>query len=86
MADTVIHNAKAYLERGRFAGAVLVRGDKIAAVGANAEIQALAPGAEKIDAGGREDRCRGRAPRAGLQRFPFAPAQLWQQSSPYSGL
>ena len=50
---TIIHNAKVYLERGRFAGAVLVRGDKIAAVGANAEILAMANGAEKIDAGGR---------------------------------
>jgi len=53
MTDTVIHNAKVYLERGRFAEAVLVRGDKIAAVGANAEILSKSPGAEKIDAGGR---------------------------------
>jgi predicted amidohydrolase YtcJ len=53
MTDTVIHNAKAYLERGRFAEAVLVHGDKIAAVGTNTEILAKAPGAEKIDAQGR---------------------------------
>ncbi|MDR1802652.1 MAG: amidohydrolase [Treponema sp.] len=53
MTDTVIHNAKVYLERGRFAEAVLVRGDKIAAVGANADVLAKASGAEKIDAGGQ---------------------------------
>ena len=51
--DIVIHNAKVYLERGHFAEAVLVLGDKIAAVGTNAEILALAAGTEKFDAGGR---------------------------------
>lgn len=50
MADIIVHNAKVYVERGRFAEAVLIRGDKIAAVGANAEILAKSPGAEKIDA------------------------------------
>jgi predicted amidohydrolase YtcJ len=52
MADTVIHNAKVYLERERFAEAVLVRDDKIAGVGSNKEILASAPDAEKIDARG----------------------------------
>ena len=52
MADTVIHNAKVYLERERFAEAVLVCDDKIATVGANNEILASAPNAEKIDARG----------------------------------
>jgi len=49
---TVIHNAKVYLERGRFAEAVLIQDDKIAAVGTNAEILAMALGADKIDAAG----------------------------------
>jgi predicted amidohydrolase YtcJ len=53
MANLVIHNAKVYVERGHFAEAVLIQGDKIAAVGANGEILAKAPGAEKIDAQGR---------------------------------
>jgi predicted amidohydrolase YtcJ len=53
MADTVIHNAKVYLERGCFAEAVLVRDDKIAGVGANKEILSSAPDAEKIDAQGK---------------------------------
>jgi predicted amidohydrolase YtcJ len=53
MADTVIHNAKVYLEQGHFAEAVLVRDDKIAAVGANKEILQNAPDAEKIDAQGK---------------------------------
>jgi len=52
MADTVIHNAKVYLERERFAEAVLVRDDRIAGVGSNKEISASAPDAEKIDARG----------------------------------
>jgi predicted amidohydrolase YtcJ len=52
MAQLVIHNAKVYLERESFAQAVLVRGDKIAAAGANEEIISKAPNAEKIDAGG----------------------------------
>ena len=53
MPDTIIHNAKVYLDRGEFAEAVLVRGDRITAVGTNAEILNQAPGAEKIDAQGR---------------------------------
>jgi predicted amidohydrolase YtcJ len=53
MADTVIHNAKVYLERGCFAEAVLVRDDLIAGVGTNKEILASAPDAEKIDARGK---------------------------------
>jgi len=52
MSDTVIHNAKVYLERGHFAEAVLIRNDRIAAAGANEEIISKAPKAEKIDAGG----------------------------------
>jgi len=52
MARLVIHNAKAYCERGSFAQAVLIHDDKIAAVGTNEEIITNAPGIEKIDAGG----------------------------------
>jgi len=54
MADKIIYNAKVYVERGRFAEAVLVRGDKIAAVGTNDDIKSArgAAGAEKIDAEG----------------------------------
>jgi len=52
MADIVVHNAKVYVDRGRFAEAVLIKDDKIAAVGTNVEILAKAPGAEKIDAQG----------------------------------
>ena len=56
MTELVIHNAKVYLDEGRFAEAVLLRGDRIAAVGANEEIlQTAAKSAEppeKIDAGG----------------------------------
>jgi len=52
MADTVIHNAKVYLEREHFAEAVLVRDDRIAGVGVNKEILSSAPEAEKIDARG----------------------------------
>ncbi|MDR0315267.1 MAG: amidohydrolase family protein, partial [Treponema sp.] len=53
MADTVIHNAKVYLEEGRFAEAVLIHGDRISAVGTKEEILAKVAGAEKIDAGGK---------------------------------
>ena len=53
MANTVIHNAKVYLERERFAEAVLVRDDKIAGVGSNTEIVSSTPDAEKIDAQGK---------------------------------
>ena len=53
MADTVIHNARVYLEHEHFAEAVLVRDDKIAGVGANREILSSAPDAEKIDARGK---------------------------------
>jgi len=52
MTDTVIHNAKIYLERERFTEAVLVRDDKITATGTNKEILTSAPDAEKIDAQG----------------------------------
>jgi len=52
MTNTIIHNAKVYLERERFAEAVLVRDDKIAATGTNKEILSCAPNAEKIDAQG----------------------------------
>jgi len=52
MTTTIIHNAKVYLERERFADAVLMRDDKIAGVGTNKEILASAPNAEKIDAHG----------------------------------
>jgi len=52
MAQLIVHNAKVYLERERFAQAVLINDDKIAATGTNDEILPKAPGAEKIDAGG----------------------------------
>jgi len=52
MTNTVIHNAKVYLERERCAEAVLVRDDRIAATGTNKEILTNAPDAEKIDAQG----------------------------------
>jgi predicted amidohydrolase YtcJ len=56
MADIVIHNARVYIERGRFAEAVLVRDGKIAAIGTNEAILAAAAEtavAEKIDAQGK---------------------------------
>ena len=53
MGDTIIYNAKVYIEREHFAGAVLVRGGRIADVGTNDEILAKAKSAEKIDAQGR---------------------------------
>jgi predicted amidohydrolase YtcJ len=52
MTNTVIHNAKVFLERKRFTEAVLVRDDKIAEVGTNKEILSSAPNAEKFDAQG----------------------------------
>jgi len=52
MPDTVIHNAKVYLERGCFTEAVLVRGEKIAVTGTNKEILTIVPEAEKIDVHG----------------------------------
>jgi predicted amidohydrolase YtcJ len=51
--DTVFYNARVYLERGRFAGAVLVEDGRVRAVGGSGELLRAAPtGAEKIDAGG----------------------------------
>jgi predicted amidohydrolase YtcJ len=51
--DKVIFNAKVYIERGKFAQAVLVRGEHIALAGTNEEVLALAgSGAERMDAGG----------------------------------
>jgi predicted amidohydrolase YtcJ len=52
MANIIVHNAKVYVDREHFAEAVLIKGDKIAAVGTNAEILTKEPGAEKIDAKG----------------------------------
>jgi predicted amidohydrolase YtcJ len=49
----IIRNAKVYLERGIFAQAVLIEGDRISAAGTDAEIREAAPaGTEEIDAGG----------------------------------
>ena len=54
MTELVIHNAKVYLERERFAEAVLVRGGRISAVGSNKEILPMASlETEKIDAQGK---------------------------------
>jgi predicted amidohydrolase YtcJ len=54
MPNYVIKNAKVYIERGKFAEAVLTEGGRIAAVGTNDEIAELAPrGVETIDAGGK---------------------------------
>jgi predicted amidohydrolase YtcJ len=54
MTNTVIHNAKVYLERGRFAEAVWIIDNRIEAVGTNAEIKTMTLELEKteIDAGG----------------------------------
>ena len=51
--DTVIYNANIYLERERFAQALLIQDGRIAQVGGDDEILAAAPEAEKIDAQGR---------------------------------
>lgn len=51
--ETIIHNGNIYLEREKFAQALLIRDGKIAQVGGNEEILAAAPEAEKIDAQGR---------------------------------
>lgn len=52
--QTVIYNANAYLNRGQFAQALLIRGGVIAQVGTNEEILAAAPAdAHRIDAQGR---------------------------------
>lgn len=50
----IIRNAKIYLGEGRFAQALLTDGEKIAKVGSNDEVSALAPrDARVIDAGGK---------------------------------
>ena len=43
MASMVIYNAKVYLERDRFAQAILIEGDRIRAVGSNEGILAARP-------------------------------------------
>lgn len=54
MRSMVIYNAKAYLERARFAQAILIENGIIRAVGSNEGILAAAPaGAQRYDAGGR---------------------------------
>ncbi len=51
--EKAIINAKVYLEREKFAQAVLIRGEHIALIGSNEEVLAAAGGrAERIDAGG----------------------------------
>lgn len=53
MMYTLIYNAKAYLRRDKFAQAVLVKDDRISAVGSNDDIKELAPqGTRRVDAGG----------------------------------
>jgi predicted amidohydrolase YtcJ len=50
---TMIHNAKVYLRRDTFVQAVLIRDDRIAAVGSNSNIEESAPqGTQRIDAEG----------------------------------
>ena len=52
--DQVLFNAKAYLGRGKFAQAVLIRGEHIVLTGTNDEILAAAgAGARLMDTGGR---------------------------------
>ncbi|MDO5530970.1 amidohydrolase [Sutterella sp.] len=54
MSSTLITNAHIYVERGRFAEALLVRNGFIRAVGTEAEVRAAAPADAKVfDAGGR---------------------------------
>ena len=51
--DTVITNAKVYLERGRFAQGIYISGGIIRAVGTNEEVLAAAPAdADLVNAGG----------------------------------
>ena len=47
--DTILYNGNIYLERERFAQALLIQDGKIAQVGGDEEILAAAPEAEKID-------------------------------------
>lgn len=50
---TLVYNAKAYLRRETFAGAVLVDGDRIVSVGTSEDLLDHAPaGTRKVDAGG----------------------------------
>ena len=52
--EKLIYNAKVYMERGKFAQAVLIRGEHIALVGTNEEVLAAADkAAGRIDAKGR---------------------------------
>ena len=52
--EKVLYNAKVYLRRGEFARAVLIRDDRIAALGTGDEMFAAAgSGAERIDAQGK---------------------------------
>ena len=51
--DTILYNGNIYLERERFAQALLIQDGKIAQVGGDEEILAAAPEAEKIDVQGR---------------------------------
>ncbi|MDR2192921.1 MAG: amidohydrolase [Treponema sp.] len=52
--EKIICNAKVYVRRGEFAQAVLIRGGRISAVGAERDITAAAsPHSERIDAHGR---------------------------------
>jgi predicted amidohydrolase YtcJ len=51
--EKVIYNAKVYMERGKFAQAVLIRGEHIALVGTEEEVLAASDkDAQRIDAGG----------------------------------
>lgn len=51
--DILLYNGKIYLEKGRFAQAIRIRGGRVAAVGENTELLAGAENAEKIDLAGK---------------------------------
>ncbi|MBR6554995.1 MAG: amidohydrolase family protein, partial [Clostridia bacterium] len=53
MEQTILINGKIYLERDRFASALLVENGRIAAVGDSADLLAQAPEAAVYDCGGR---------------------------------
>ena len=53
MEQTILINGKIYLERDRFASALLVENGRVAAVGDSAELLAKAPDAVVYDCGGR---------------------------------
>ena len=52
--DLVLYHGKIYLQKEKFAEAVWIHDDLVAAVGSDVQILAMAPlGAQKMDVGGR---------------------------------